>query len=317
MPEVLAPRRTRGPRPSEQALLPVLYQHRLVTSTQLKQMLTPHAANADYVRKQLHRLRERQMVAATLRRHGSGTEMAWYCTALGADVVEAAGEVTRRTYRMSEAAAAGQLQEHTFAVNDTGIAFMDAARASGHQCGPLDWEPELAHRLRDGDSRVGDDAWFVPDAVLRYVHDEADRRMLLTYFLEVDRATMGPARLADKVRAYARYLTYVPAPAAGRSRGTAPSSPGTEAWRERYPVFPRLLFVLTGATDVGLRRRIDDLRSLAAADPRLRRSSARLIAGATTLQLLQDHGPWEPIVTPIFGDPTTNALMTTDGKAAA
>jgi hypothetical protein len=226
-------------------------------------MFTPSAVSADYVRRRLHQLREMEFAAATLRRHDDRGELAWYCTPLGAEVVEAAGEVTRRAYRMSEQAAAGQLQEHTFAVTDTGLAFTRAARERGDEFRPLDWEPELAHRLRDGESRIGDEAFLVPDAVLSYVRHDADRRMLLTYFIELDRATMGPVRLADKLRAYARYQTYTPAPAAARGRGQA-TPHGAEAWRERYPVFPRLLFVLTGAPEDALHRRIADLRALAA-----------------------------------------------------
>lgn len=313
-----SPRHTPGPGRLAQALLPVLYQHRLVTTGQLQQMFTPGAASADYVRRNLHQLRDRQLAAATLRHRGGRGELAWYCTSLGAEVVETAGEVTRRAYRMSEQAAAGQLQEHTFAVTDSGLAFMRAARLAEDECGPLDWDPELAHRLRDGDSRIGDEAVLVPDAVLSYVrHDQNNRRMLLTFFLELDRATMGPARLADKIRAYARYQTYTPTPAVGRGRNGHASPPGEEAWRGRYPVYPRLLIILTGAPERALARRTADVRALAAADTRLRRAPGRLAAGITTLHRLQTDGPWAPIVTPVFGDPTlTDVLMNSSARVA-
>ncbi|NUS15654.1 MAG: replication-relaxation family protein [Streptomyces sp.] len=285
---------------AEQLVL-VLYQHRLMTTSQLHRLLQPHVTTPVYLRRQLARLRERGLVGSTLRNRGGGQgELAWYCTPGGAEIAEASGQVRVRAYRMTEQAAASQLQEHTLAVTETALAFIAAARLAGHECGPLDWEPELAHRCRDGEGRIGNEAWLVPDAVLHYVHRTKTRSTFLTYFLELDRATMHPERLRDKLSAYARYQTYVPATAGGRGRsGPAPT---TEAWRSRYSVFPPVLFVLTGASPTALARRTADLRALAAADSRLRRASGRLHAGVTTLEQLQAAGPWSPIIVPVFGD---------------
>ena len=290
-----------------QEVLPVLYQHRLLTTRQLHQLLQPATKHAVYLRRQMAVLRERGLAASTVRNLGGQGELVWYCTPAGCEVVEAAGEVTRRAFRMSEEAAANQLQEHTLAVNDTGIAFVDAARRHGHDCSPWDWEPEQAHRYRDGDSYV------IPDAVLSYVHQAAGRRRMLTFFLELDRATENPVRLAGKLRNYARYLDYVPLPAPGRGRPT--SRTHAQAWRDRYPAFPRLLFVLTGASSAALARRTGDLRALAAADALLRRAADRLLAGVTTLEQLQSRGPWEPIVTPVFGDPVLTDVLLQPGGA--
>jgi hypothetical protein len=294
-------------------LLPVLYQHRLMTTRQLQQLLQPHTTYPVYLRRQLHRLREMGLVDAAVRNRGGGQgEHVWYCTPAGADAVEATGEVTVRAYRMTEQTAASQLQEHTLAVNATGLAFVAAARAAGHECGPLDWQPELAHRVRDGDSRIGDDAFLIPDAVLRYTHRTPKRQTLLTLFLEIDRSTMNPGQLVDKLRAYARYHSYTPNPQPGR---TTAAEPSIEAWRSRYPTFPPVLFVLTGATpttatSAALARRTTDIRALANADPRLRRSAHRLSAGITTLHQLQTEGPWAPIITPVFGnDPTPRGIL--------
>ncbi|MEU3464613.1 replication-relaxation family protein [Streptomyces sp. NPDC006733] len=303
--------RTHGlPQLAEQ-LLPVLYQHRLMTTSQLQQLLQPHTTYPVYLRRQLNLLRNLQLAGATVRRRGGQGELAWYCTSAGADLVEAAGEVRPRAYRMTEQSAASQLQEHTLAINATGLAFVQAARRAGHECGPLDWEPELAHRLRDGDSRTGDEAFLVPDAVLSYIHRHRNTRTICSYFLEIDRATMTPDRLADKLRAYARYQSYHPTPTTGRSRTGAASAGSGAAWQDRYPAFPRVLFVLTGAPTATLHRRTADLRALAAADTRLRRAAARLPAGVTTLHQLQTAGPWEPIITPVFGDDATptNAML--------
>ena len=105
--------------------------------------------------------------------------------------------------------------------------------------------------------------------------------------------------LAAKIRAYARYLDYVPMPPPGHAR-TVPR-PDMQAWRDRYIAFPRLLLVLTGATPRALARRTEDVRALAAADVRLQQVAGRLLAGITTLDLLRDRRPFAPVVTPVFG----------------
>ncbi|MEU1628222.1 replication-relaxation family protein [Streptomyces sp. NPDC020096] len=290
-----------------QDLLPVLYQHRLLTIRQLHVLLQPHTRYPVYLRRQLLRLHELGLVAATLRQSRGQGEQVWYCTATGADFVEATGEVTRRAFRMTEESAASQLQEHTLAVNDTALAFVQAARQHGHDCGPLDWEAERAHRLRDGASHHGGDSVLIPDAVLSYTRHTATQRTLIIWFLEIDRATESTTKLAAKLRSYARYLDYIPTPAPGRGRSA--TAPSFEAWRERYPAFPRVLIVLTGAKPTTLNRRTADLRALAAADARLRHTTGRLTAGVTTLEQLQASGPFARIVTPVFGDPEPTDVL--------
>jgi hypothetical protein len=76
---------------------------------------------------------------------------------------------------------------------------------------------------------------------------------MLRAFVKVDRATMGPERLAAKLPAYERLHRYVPA-APGR-RPTL-QEPGLEEWRRRYPLFPRILFVLDGTGPAGVENRI-------------------------------------------------------------
>ncbi|MFI7095466.1 replication-relaxation family protein [Streptomyces lydicus] len=306
-----------------QETLPVLYRHRLLTASQLTQLLRPAATSTRYIRQQLEVLHGRGLVEASVRRTSRAGELLWYTTALGCEVVESGGELAPRAYRMSEDAAASQLQEHTLAVNDMGLAFVTHARRLGDECGPLDWDPEVAHRVRDGDSRLGDAAFLVPDAVLRYIHTtptgdgSQQQRMLLTFFCEIDRTTMSIARLAAKLHAYARYTRYIPQPALGRGR---PKAGGyrREAWRARYPSFPRILLVLDGASPSQLAKRTDDLRALAAADARLQPAAADLQAGVTTLEQLRTHGPFAPIVTPVLGDPEpTDVLLRPSATVAS
>lgn len=289
--------------------LAALYQHRLMTVRQLHPLLQPGGRKANYLRLQLHRLRDLGLAAATLRQRRGQGEQVWYCTPAGADLVEAAGEVTARPYRMTEQSAASQLQEHTLATNDVGLLFVETARRLGHECGPLDWEMERAHKMRDGAGR-GPDSVLIPDAVLSYVRQTDTQRAFVTWFLEIDRTTETVMRLAAKLRSYARYLDYVPTPPPGRAR-TA-TGPGMQAWRERYTVFPRVLVVLTDAPPHVLARRTEDLRALAEADVRLQRATGRLLVGVTTLDLLRAQGPFARIVTPLLGPAaTTDVLLAT------
>lgn len=163
---------------------------------------------------------------------------------------------------------------------------------------PLDWSPEIAHYYRD-DARPGEELCLVPDAVLNYVHTAAKQRTLLTFFVEVDRTQMTIARLAQKLHAYAAYHEYAPQPQTAKGNRGPRRQAAVPAWRYRYPAFPRLLLVLTGASEDRLARRIADLRSLAASDPAL--ASTPLRAGVTTLERLRDCGPFESIFTPILG----------------
>ncbi|MGW7329929.1 replication-relaxation family protein [Streptomyces sp. NPDC054840] len=122
---------------------------------------------------------------------------------------------------MSPEAALGPLQEHTLAVVEAGAAFVEHARHLGHECGPLDWSPEIAHYHRD-ESRPGEELCLVPDAVPSYVHTAAKQRTLLTFFVEVNRTRMTTAPLAQKLYAYAAYHEYAPQPQTAKAN----SGPG-------------------------------------------------------------------------------------------
>ncbi|GAB2711638.1 replication-relaxation family protein [Kitasatospora kifunensis] len=287
--------------PMGQRAMTVLYQHRLVSTDQMHRLLAPHHTRSDKIRLQLHTLREAGLADHVGRRTHGQRALLWWLTPKGAEAVEAADLLPARPYRMSPEAAAGPLQEHTLATVETGCAFVTWADRLGHECGPLDWSPESAHPYRDP-ARPGEDLALIPDAVLNYVHTDHTEhtRTLLTFFVELDRATMTIARLAHKLHAYARYHQHTPqAPGPRATRTATRSSAAVPAWRHRYPVYPRVLLVFTGAEPARLQRRIADLRSLAHADPLLTTTPIR--AGATTLDQLREHGPFAPIFTPILG----------------
>jgi hypothetical protein len=72
----------------------------------------------------------------------------FFVTAAGADAVALLGSRTemRRTVVRPEQAA-GPLRRHTQGVNDTGIAFVVAARERGDDCSPWSWRHEIAHPI--------------------------------------------------------------------------------------------------------------------------------------------------------------------------
>jgi hypothetical protein len=143
------------------------------------------------------------------------------------------------------------------ALTVTALAFLQNARRHGDLCRPLDWIPEVHHPTGSGKA-------VIPDALLYYRRgsDDGDGSTLRA-FVEVDRATVGPERLAAKLTAYTRLHGYVPT-VPGR-RPTI-QEPALEDWRRRYPLFPRLLFVLDGTGPTGAKTRIRALRA-AARDP--------------------------------------------------
>ncbi len=129
---------------------------------------------------------------------------------------------------------------HTLTVTETALVFLEDARRRGDVCEPLDWIPQVHHPIGSGEA-------VMPDALLYYRRGpvDGDNGAMLRAFVEVDRATMGPERLAAKLSAYERLYRYVPT-IPGRRRPSIGQKPELEDWRRHYPLFPRLLFVPDG-----------------------------------------------------------------------
>lgn len=175
---------------------------------------------------------------------------------------------------------------HTLTVTETGLAFLQDAQRRGDTCRPLDWIPEVHHPIGGGEA-------VIPDALLYY--RRGDKGVMLRAFVEVDRATMGPERLAAKLAAYARLHRYTPAPSVGRR---VPAEPPVEDWRRHYPLFPRLLFVPDGTGPAGIEARVSALHA-ASHDIALTGLLRTVPVLTAPLVDLLRNGPAQPIWRPV------------------
>ncbi|HTU79422.1 MAG TPA: replication-relaxation family protein [Solirubrobacteraceae bacterium] len=270
-----------NPRRELQALAPVagevlesLYQHRLLSTRQIHQMHTPDSGPR-WTRKLLAGLRHHELVDFARAADGDGS--VYFLTTRGAQIVE---QVTPRTPArrklIAPAEAAGLFRAHTLAVNDTGIAFMQAARERpDDEFGALAWVHEVSHP-------IGKNKWLTADALLTY-QQYAKRDVLFRYrFLELDRATQPVEKLAAKLASYARLYHHTP---------SAQKTPG---WRTRYEVFPDVICVLAGESDVALERRTRSVLALCQDDRELRQTPEVGISICTITDLTA-QGPFAAI----------------------
>ncbi|MER6521822.1 replication-relaxation family protein [Streptomyces sp. NPDC001553] len=275
--------------------LALIAQHRLLTTTQIHQMLTPNTPPRK-IHKELAPLREEGLIAHTVL-GGSHRLQAHFLTPAGAQAVQDWPELRGRSATVIQSpAAAGLRAAHTLTGVRAHLAFLTDARARGDEYEPLDWVPEVTHRLPD----TGGEDRLIADAVLHYTVTQPRRRQYRA-FVEIDRATMSSERLARKLISYARFHDYTPQPA---RRGTvADQGASMLAWQRFYPRFPRVLFVLTGASRPTLTNRITDLRHMATDHDLVTRLGASVPLGATVLEDLEAEGPHAKIWTPLTGDP--------------
>jgi hypothetical protein len=223
-------------------VLESLYEHRLLSTRQIHQMHTPNSG-----------LRWTRLVLAGLRRHGlvnfvrvaDGDGSVYFLTTRGAQAVEL---ITTRTPArrklITPEQAAGPLRAHTLAVNETGIAFMQAAREHGDEFGSHAWQHEVAHP-------IGARELLIADALFTYLQYAPAGELLFRYrLLELDRASLPVEALAAKLARYARLYHYTPA------------TQKTPAWRTRYEVFPDVICVLAGDTNDALERRMQSVLAL-------------------------------------------------------
>ncbi|MGW2618516.1 replication-relaxation family protein [Streptomyces sp. NPDC001500] len=290
--QTVSSRRTPSPvEPLPHQLLAVLGQHRMATTNQLHELLRPGTARQT-VSAPLNKLRRAGLVDYTVLPQ-SNRSRAWYLTSEGARVTKDFPSLRGRpAYPINSATAASLKTPHTLTVLRSHLAFVADARRRGDEHGHLDWTPEVSHPLSDGER-------IITDAVMHYTHIDGEERTKLRAFIEVDRATMGSERLASKLIEYARLWSYEPQ-AIGRPRSRQPATAGA-VWLRWYPVFPRVLFVLTGASRNVLDNRISDLRAMVTEHPLVGALARQVPLGAAILEDLEDRGPTSDVWAPLVG----------------
>ncbi|WP_079176571.1 replication-relaxation family protein [Streptomyces sp. MUSC 14] len=268
-----------------------LAQHRMATTSQLRRMLRP-GGTRQLLSRVLNKLRSDGFVNCSILQetHRSRTNI-WYLTQEGSNLTRDLPALRGRPpYPITSATAASLKTAHTLTVLRAHLPFAEDARRLGHEHGPWDWTPEVSHSIGEGER-------IVPDAVMHYTVVNGEHRRKLRAFVEIDRATMSSERLAVKLIDYARLFRYEAQPA-GRRRPQAAAGP---AWLRWYPVFPRILFVLTGASRTTLDNRTRDLQAMVAHHPLVAALSREVQLGAAVLEDIEQHSPSGSVWVPLTG----------------
>jgi hypothetical protein len=163
------------------------------------------------------------------------------------------------------------------AVNDVGIAFLQAARKRGDDFGPLSWQHEVSHPLSESKRR----RYLRADAALTYLRGDAGEVYIEQRLIEVDRATLSTDRLAAELAAYTGLFH-------------ATTKQGEPIWRHRYPAFPPVICVLAGAEIAALERRRNAVIAMLRRDPERNRSPEVKVSFCLATDLAE-HGPFAHI----------------------
>ncbi len=269
----------------------LLYQHRLLSTPQVREILIPAYTERSVVRV-MDELKARQLADCVRGRTAAGLgHRLWFLTQLGAEVVEAVpNRAESRRRLLTPTIAAGQLQAHTLAVNDVGIAFLRAARERGHDFGPYSWRHEVAHelgrRVRRGRGLV------IADAVLRYWMTLPNGGTAVRYrFIELDRANRLVDDAAGKLARYAQLRQAWGERQAIGSNNTDEEAP---SWPLLYRHFPSIILVLANAGRANLRRRLASLLALCRADAEMGARDGVPVS-FVFFEELMELGPFAPI----------------------
>ncbi|MET8291567.1 replication-relaxation family protein [Streptomyces sp. NPDC005132] len=276
--------------PLSHLTLTALAQHRIATTSQLREMLRPDGSR-QLMSRALNKLRSAGLAdSAVLPNANRSRTRVWYLTPEGSRLTRDLPVLRGRPpYPITSDTAASLKTYHTLAAVRAHLAFAADARRLGHEHGPWDWTPEVSHAIGEGER-------IVADAVMYYTVVDGEDRQKLRAFVEIDRSTMSSERLAVKLIEYARLFRYEAQPV-GRRRA-ASAGP---AWLRWYPVFPRVLFVLTGASRARLDDRVSDLQAMVAQHPLVAAFAREVPLGAAVLEDVEEHGPAQAVWVPLVG----------------
>lgn len=258
-------------------ILASLAAHRVLSTPQVGAIHAPRAG-LRWAQRLLGRLRAAGLADYVEADHGR--RRLWHATERGERLAREAGAVEGEPRSAGAELAAGPLAVHTLAVNEAAICFLRAAGERGDEFGPLAWRHEVAHPLSRGRGRRRRS--LIADATLTYLRVEAEGIAIEQRFLEVDRATLSVDRLAAELARYGELYR------ARKKQG------GEPLWRARYPVFPPVHCVLTGAPRRSLLRRRSTASVLVASDPLLARTPEVAIS-ICLLEELRREGPFAPV----------------------
>ncbi len=270
-------------------VLESLHQHRLLTVRQAHALHTP-TTSLRWTQHLLALLRAHSLALDATGPHGQGL---WFITRHGAETLHAAGTRTEpRRHLTTPTQASGPLRAHTLAVNDTGIAFLNAAREREHDdCTPNSWRHEIAHTIAPRRGRRPAQT-LIADALLSYLQATPSQSLTLHQrFIELDRGTLPIDRLATKLTHYTQLHNYTPTP----PPQDAPPGP---LWRTYYRAFPAVFVVLADQTPTACRRRIQRVIALHNTYPAPKQSGTVPIS-FVTLPDLTTKGPFAEIFIPL------------------
>lgn len=258
-------------------ILVSLASHRVLSTPQVY-AIHSHGAELRWVQKLLGRLRAAGL--AGYARSAHGRRRLWYATERGVRLAREAGTLEGEPPLAAELAA-GPLAAHTLAVNEAAICFLRAAAQRDDDFGPLAWRQEVFHPLSRGRGRRRRS--LVADAVFTYLRQDGEEIAIEQRFLELDRATLSVDRLAAELARYGELY-----------RAKEAKGGGEPLWRARYPVFPPVHCVLTGAPRRALSRRRSTASVLLASDPLFSRTPEVAIS-ICLLEDLRREGPYAPV----------------------
>jgi hypothetical protein len=253
-----------------------LAQHRVLSAAQVRAIHLP-ASGERWAQRMLVRLGDAGL-AGYVRSPRSHRRL-WHVTELGARVAREAGALDGEPRLIGAEGAAGPLQAHTLAVNDTALCFLEAARKRGDEFGPFSWRHEVSHPLSRGRGRRR--RTLVADAVFTYLLLDGEGVAIEQRFLELDRATLSVDRLAAELARYAELHRLT-------------GADGEPLWRERYPLFPPVHCVLAGGRRAVLERRRATTIAMLGTNPRFTREP-EVAVSICLLEDLEHDGPFAPI----------------------
>lgn len=131
---------------------------------------------------------------------------------------------------------------------------------------------------------------------LNYIQEPANPPGSERTAQKIRRQEQGHQYAQEQLIEYARLFQYEAQPV-GRRRAAAAGP----AWLRWYPVFPCVLFVLTGASRARLDHRMSDLQAMVAQHPLVAALAREVRLGAAVLEDIEQHGPAQAVWVPLAG----------------